>query len=74
MKCPQCTELGLRSVVRWSDTASMEVRRSNDRFYDEDGKLHHHTDAWHVLYFCTQGHRWEARERTKCSSCDWAAR
>lgn len=72
MKCPECVDSGLRSIIRRLKASVSDG--DLDKFYDEDGDLHRH-DKSHLLelWKCSNGHQWETKQFSRCD-CGWSAR
>lgn len=76
--CPVCEEAGKKSTVRrWTEpttygfsyTPSINYYKSENRYWDEDGKYHDHELAQEML-ICSAGHRFWDFDDHRCW-CDW---
>ena len=75
MKCPVCTQLGLRSKV-FQGIGSCTLLHCPP-YYDEDGVYHNHD--WNSTtygYTCSQGHEWATSVKRGCPAgdCEWNSR
>lgn len=70
MKCYQCGELGLESIVIPDGNAHRTLMGSED-YYDENGHFHSHDPNYSRAPFrCSRGHSWSLTEYGQCW-CGW---
>lgn len=76
--CPVCSDKGERSTVRrWTEPSSygfsyvpsINYYKSENRYWDEDGKYHDHELAQELLV-CSKGHRFNDFDDRRCW-CGW---
>ena len=69
--CPECRDQGARSRVYWNGGENQGTAVAVDRFWDEQGRFHHHDPRIsHDRYRCTEGHEFQISSRNKCW-CGW---
>ena len=69
MKCPECVEVGKRSVVR-KGLLTTTTLGGNFEHWDEDGKPHvHDPNTLRNRYSCSRGHEWAVRKKKPCPTC-----
>lgn len=70
--CAACQHEGKKSRVHKIDYGVMQtIYRTNDQFWDEDGRHHFHAWLEPDRFRCSNGHSWEER-RSSCW-CGWPA-
>ncbi len=68
-RCPFCNDEGLKSTVNLPGS-SVSTAMMPHRFYDEDGRFHHHGgNTITSEYRCSQGHRWLESSKGGCKTC-----
>lgn len=71
--CPTCKELTQKSSV-YHDGSSTTCMGFSE-FRDEDGVQHYHDpNTTFSDFHCSQGHRFQTKHKSKCStpSCNWS--
>lgn len=72
MKCPECVNQGLKSIVIRGLTYIILMNYHD--FYDEDGIYHNHNYNDNVTYYsCTNNHNFKSNYKEKCpyDECDF---
>jgi hypothetical protein len=66
--CPQCKELGQKSVVRFRGNGSTML--GVHRFRDEQGHHIHDPNTKTITYSCNKGHKWNVSYKESCPNKD----
>jgi hypothetical protein len=67
MKCPECEQLGLQSIL-WMAGAGVKTDLAPESFCDENGQYHFHDpNQMGESAICSNGHQMMIRHGNECS-------